>query len=197
MSLRYADFRFCNECQRGTPHNAKGGCATCRSRVRHAVRKAKASAQGSNLVRYSDVRRIADDLWSVMVRASHVGCVMCGAPSHPSKRQCAHGWSREERIIRFDPDNTFSLCPSCHRRHTPPGQLWLDWMLKYLGEERYGRLAYLSRVGGKLRLSDVHLVIVDAQQRIAALPEGENKTWAREREQAIGERMVRLGVRAA
>jgi hypothetical protein len=195
MGLRYAAFLFCEKCQRGTGHTKAGACSVCRGRQRRATRRAKSSAQGSNLARFGDVRKIADDLWSVWVRAAHERCEMCDAPFRPEAMDCAHGFSRAERAIRFDPTNTFALCSADHLRHTPPRQAWWDWMREYLGSGAYERLAYLSRIGGKFGLSDCHLVILDARQRIAALPEDERKAWARGREAAILERMVRLGVR--
>jgi hypothetical protein len=66
-----------------------------------------------------------------------------------------------------------------------------------LGEAVYGQLEYAARVGGKLRQSDLQLVVLDAQQRIAALPSGPRKEWALERQAAITERMVRMGIRSA
>jgi len=195
--MRPADWRFCETCKRGTGHTKQGACMACRSRVRKATRRAKASSQGSNLARFGDLLFIADALWSIWTRAKVTGCEMCGAPLHPDVLQCAHGFSRVERILRFRPDNTFGLCSSCHRRHTPPRQAWWDWMREHLGGEAYEHLEYLSRVGGRIRLSDLHLVILEAQQRIEALPAGPRREWAEEKAGRVLERMVRMGVRAA
>lgn len=197
MSLRYADFRHCEACGRGTPHNKRGVCAVCRAGRKRAVRKAKASTQGGCLARWSDLRGIADSLWSVWVRAAAPGCRMCGVPYDPDQLQNAHGYTREDRVIRFDPDNTFALCAADHRRHTPPRPAWYAWMCEQLGAERFNRLERLSMIGGKFGVGDLHAVILDAQQRIAALPSGPRKEWADERARVILERMVRLGVRAA
>jgi hypothetical protein len=187
---------WCETCGKVTPQTARRGCKLCRASARRAVRKLRAKGLGSNVARYGDVLRIADELWSAWVRASRDACEMCRVPLHPALLQCAHGYSREDRVIRFDPDNTFALCSGCHRRHTPARQPWYDWMRARLGD-RHDRLELASRTGGKVRLSHLQLVILDAEQRIASLPEGDRKAWALERAAKIGERMVRLGVRAA
>lgn len=195
--MRPADFRYCAACKRGTGHNRRGGCMVCQRGRKKAMRKAKASTQGGRLARWSDLRGIADELWSVWVRASSTGCRMCGAELPPGQLQNAHGWSRAERTIRYDPDNQSALCSACHRRNTPPGPAWFDWMRRRLGDERYARLERLSMIGGKFGVGDLHAVILDAQQRIQDLPEGPRKEWAQERARVILERMVRLGIRAA
>jgi hypothetical protein len=92
-----------------------------------------------------------------------------------------------ERSIRFDPDNTFALCSSCHRRHTPPRADWWDWMRERLIVREPGcatdaafiRLEMCSRArAGKLSALSLQAVIADARQRIEALPGGERKNWA-------------------
>jgi hypothetical protein len=195
--MRYSHRAWCDDCERETPRKKNGDCVVCTSKLRRAKRLMKAALTGKPLARFGDVLRVADELWSVWIRAFNYRCEMCGVPFEPKAMQCAHGFSREDRIIRFDPQNTFALCAACHRRHTPARQPWFDWMKQRCGEREYGRLEYASRVGGKLRQSDLELVILDAQSRITALPEGERKEWALERASSIGERMARLGVRAA
>ncbi len=195
--MRYSHRAWCDVQKRETDRRKNGDCVPCASNERQAKRKVKAATTGHPLVRFGDVLRSADDLWSVWLRAFNYRCEMCGVPYDPKAMQCAHGFSREDRVIRFDPKNTFALCAACHRRNTPARQPWFDWMKQRLGEHEYGRLEYASRVGGKLRQSDLQLVILDAQSRIAALPEGDRKAWALERVASITERMVRLGVRAA
>lgn len=203
MSLRPAEFRHCEACGRGTGHDKRGRCMVCKSKaksarretVRAEVNRALQASGAHPLVRYGDLLKVADTLWSTWLRAAGDGCVKCLTPLPPERLQCAHGITREDRVIRFDPDNTFRLCAACHRRHTPPRRDWDDWRLKHLGPERFARIDRLSRVGGKLTLSDLHLVVLDAQRRIAALPEGPRKAWARERVDKLGARVVRIGVR--
>jgi hypothetical protein len=194
--MRPADVRFCEQCRRGTGHNRKGECMVCRSRARRATKRAKLSNLGKPLARYGDLLKIADALWSVWVRAGPEACEMCGVPFAPDAMQCAHGITREDRVIRFEPTNTYALCSACHRRHTPPRQAWWDWMEAHVGQPAYAMLQRRSRAGGKLHTSDLQLVILDAQQRIAALPQSERKEWAQAKAETILERLVRLGVAA-
>jgi len=197
--LRYASVGHCDKCKKQTPHNRHGACAVCRSRGRRALRRVKATAQGHGLVRFGEVMKVADDLTSVAARAEVEGCRMCHTPLPPERLQLAHHVSRGRRHMRFHPDNYSILCAACHRRFTPaesnPG--WWVWLREErLGPEDYERLQLLARLGGELRLSDLELIILDAHARIAALPEGPRREWAVEREAAISERTVRMGIRS-
>lgn len=206
-----ADIRFCESCRRGTPHSRKGDCKTCSARVRKAGRLARRSVVGSPLASYSELLKVADALWSIWVRAYWPGCEMCGGPLDPDRLQCAHGFSRVEKTLRFDPDNTYALDASCHRRHTPPRQDWWDWMRMRLaarvsfsedaatiGAERYARLEMASRArGGKLSSYSLQAVIVEAQARIAALPEGDRKEWAKVKAERALSKLASFGSRCA
>lgn len=186
------DIRYCSKCKRGTPHSRKGDCKHCVSLRRRAARVAKRCVVGSPLVAYGKLLEAADKLWSIWLRAFWDGCEMCYAPLHPASLQCMHGFSRQDRAIRFAVDNTFAGCASCHRRHTPPGAAWWEWMRERLaarlrvgigqgGPDPFARLELASRMrGGKLTAYALHGVIADAQARIAALPEGPRKEWALE-----------------
>lgn len=197
MSLRYSSFVWCETCKRGTPRTVRGGCVVCRRGVRRAKRAVKSSAIGNNVVHANHVRKIAWDLWSVWIRALHETCEMCDTPLPPEALQGAHGWTREDRVIMFHDDNVFALCGGCHRKHGGHSRAWAAWMEEHLGAERYEALKTRATVAGRMRLSDYQLVILLAEQRIAALPAGPRKEWALERQRVIGERMVRLGVSAA
>lgn len=195
--MLYSTFEPCERCQRVTPRTKRGDCVKCRARLRRAKRKAKAVATGSNLERHGQLMEIADNLWSVWVRAAAAGCELCGVPFHPRDLQWAHGYTRRKLRIRYHLDNGFALCPADHRRHTPPGPEWYEWMQQHLGVDRFRALSLCASAGPKLTTSVLHLVMLDARQRIAALPETERKEWARVREAVILEDFVRLGVRAA
>jgi len=198
--LRYASVGHCDKCRKQTPHNRRGACAVCRSRGRRALRRVKATAQGSRFAPFGEVMKIADALWSTWARASVTGCRLCTIPLPPEQLQWAHHESRGAkglRHLRYHDLNWSILCGLCHRRHTPPGPEWWAWLREErLGPEDYERLQLLARLGGKLRLSDLELIILDAHARIAALPEGPRREWAVEREAAISERTVRMGIRS-
>lgn len=195
--MRYEALEWCGACKASTPHNRRSVCLTCRSRARKANRAAKASNIGAPLLRHTDLLKAADALWSIWLRAYHVACEVCETPLHPDSLQCMHGWTRTERAVRFEPSNTFAGCAPCHRAHTPPRIGWYDWMRERLGEAEYARVEQMARAGGKLRTSDLQLVVLDARARIVKLPEGDRKAWAQAKEAKVMERMVRLGGMAA
>lgn len=199
----------CDACKRKTRHTAKG-CAVCRARLRKAKRLAKRSVVGSPLQSYSKLRAVADALWSVWVRARWGCCEMCGARPGYEGLQNAHGWSRTRRSMQFEVDNTFSLCQKCHRRHTPAGPQFYEWMRERLflrdkltlrgaqlvdmfgpgvvrsrANEAYLRLELMSQTRGGLKSDALHGVIADATARIHALPAGPGREWAEERMRAI------------
>lgn len=199
-----ADVRYCERCKRGRPHTRRGECKWCLSSRRRAKRRVRQGAIGTALESYRELLEAADRAWSAWVRAASDACEMCRAPLPPSALQCAHGFSRVERAIRFDPDNTFALCAACHRRHTPPRADWWDWMRERLqqrlalghgraGADAYTRLELASRArGGKLTAVALTAVIADARQRIEALPEGDRKEWARETTERALARLTRF-----
>lgn len=196
-----ADIRYCEHCRRARPHNRQGDCKECKSRRKRAARVARSSTVGQPLIRYGVLLKAADDAWSVWLRAFWPYCEMCQAFVHPHGLQCAHGFSRVERVIRFDPDNTFALCPSCHRRHTPPRADWWEWMQARLarrarlglvrgGADPFTRLQLASKArGGKLTAYALHGVLADVRARIAQLTEGERKEWAEARLAQILDRL--------
>jgi len=192
---RIYDFRFCLSCKRGTPHT-KRGCAVCRKNLTSAIRKAKKVTLGSPLATHGQMMKLADELWSVWVRASVGGCAMCGAPLPPEKLQWAHHWSRSMKRIRYHLDNASVLCFDCHRRHTPPGPDWFEWVERRIGSERYEMLKVYSKIGPKLTTEVALAVMLDALRRIATLPAGPRAEWAALRGASINEKYVRLGVSA-
>lgn len=201
MSLRYADFRHCERCAKGTPHDARGRCVLCRSGQKRAARRAKLSNLGQPLARHNDLRKIADALWSVWVRAAHDRCEMCGAQLPPEQLQNAHGISREDRAVRYDEDNQFALDSGCHRSQTPPKGDWdliVERMLTARGQDGSAAWAAVKRRSRSYKLTSdaVQLLIINARQRIEGLPEGQRKTWALERAAKTLERHVTLGVRS-
>lgn len=153
--------------------------------VRALKRKAKVRMLGSPLVSYRKLQSVADELWSVWVRAYGPDCEVCHVYFHPSAMQCMHGWSRRFKATRFHPDNTFRGCAPCHRRNTPAGPDWYDWMEQRLGSDKFRTTKRLAATRTKLTTSDLHLVILDARTRIAALPSNERKGWALEMEARI------------
>ena len=61
-------------------------------------------------------------------------CVCCGSFEFI---QCAHGFSRSYRAVRWDDRNAFPLCRACHVRFTHRPLEWDQWL-----RERWGALEY-------------------------------------------------------
>lgn len=181
----------CEVCRHTTPHDRRGHCRLCRRRERRALRAVKRSAIGANLPRFAQVRKLADDLVSVWIRARAPGCAMCGAALPPEALQWAHHRTRGLRGLRYHPLNYSALCGPCHVAHSfgRRRQEWESWLLEErLGAADYERLGFLERVRGRLSVSDCQLAALEARQGIAALPPGPRRAWARAREEAILER---------
>lgn len=192
-------------------------CMFCRRRLRARARVAKGEKIGTRqpqpkgLARWGDRLHVADSLYSVALRAEAAlgllwsrvghdaavvhpaGCEMCGAwAGQPERLQNAHGWSRTSRAIMFHPHNTFALCYPCHRRHTPRNSdaveapVWRAWCERAVGTEAWLRVC--AAKSASRRGQDLAAVVLDCRQRIAALPLGDVREWAQEREAAIMQR---------
>lgn len=147
---------------------------------------------------YGVERELADDLSKIIVRAEHAlgiaqrragvakapGCELCGAfAGEPKCLQWAHGITRGRIAIRYHPDNTFALCAACHMRYTYAlRHEWDSVHRAMIGGVVYARLLAANR-GGR-RSVDLALVILDAEARISALPDGSVRDWALERRDA-------------
>jgi 5-methylcytosine-specific restriction endonuclease McrA len=89
--------------------------------------------------------RRADILWSKYVR-TEAGwkCQNCGKQCDPSgspRLECAHYFGRRNESVRFDPENTFALCSSCHRHFHDEKQDHTTFMIKKIGQARFDALA--------------------------------------------------------
>lgn len=71
----------------------------------------------------------ADTIFSLIIRAPGY-CAECG--SH-YRLQCAHGFSRRYRNVRWDERNAWCLCSACHMRFTHRPLEWDEWMLDRMG----------------------------------------------------------------
>ena len=100
---------------------------------------------------WSNIKRDkADILFSNYIRQkAGWKCVKCGKlckidGSWVAKLEASHYWSRSHEGTRFDEDNVWSLCGSCHkrmggRRKEENGEYDL-WLKEKLGQERYNQL---------------------------------------------------------
>ena len=71
-----------------------------------------------------------DTLFSLLVRSAG-RCSNCGKSEF---LQCAHGFSRRYRAVRFDTRNAWPLCRGCHVYFTHRPLEWDEWMRSELGD---------------------------------------------------------------
>jgi hypothetical protein len=76
----------------------------------------------------------ADRLFSLLVR--EVGHCEAVGP-HSGNLQCAHGFSRRYKNVRYNRLNAFCLCAGHHTFYTHRPLEWDDWFLERVGYEVY------------------------------------------------------------
>jgi hypothetical protein len=92
-----------------------------------------------------------DALFSKIVRSTG-SCQHCGSPV---SLQCAHGFSRRYRAVRWDLRNAFALCAGCHLYFTMRPLEWDDWLRARWGDELYTALRVLALSAPNPKLTDV------------------------------------------
>lgn len=93
-----------------------------------------------------DYSKQCDVLFSQVVRARGK-CESGRLARHSGVLQCAHGFSRRYRAVRWDERNAWSLCAACHVFFTHHPIEWTDWMIDRLGAEQYEELRQLALHG--------------------------------------------------
>ena len=96
--------------------------------------------------------READRLFSLLIRGRDKTCQECGTTAY---LQCAHGFSRRYRVIRWDPRNAWALCRGCHLRFTVRPLEWDEWLLNRWGAELYAEMRATALNGTVPDLDDV------------------------------------------
>lgn len=99
-----------------------------------------------------------DRLFSVLVRADGT-CVHCGATD---SLQCAHGFSRRYRNVRWDRRNAFCLCQRCHMFFTHRPLEWDEWLVDRWGAELYGEIRARALSGERVDLDQARDEVVAA-----------------------------------
>jgi hypothetical protein len=84
--------------------------------------------------------RKADALFSKVIR-SKGGCANCPTVEN---LQCAHGFSRRYRSVRWDERNAFALCRGCHVYFTHRPLEWDEWLRRVWGDDLYAVLRTLA-----------------------------------------------------
>lgn len=104
-----------------------------------------------------------DELFSLQVRS--VGrCEADDGRPHNGNLQCAHGFSRSYKAIRWEPRNAFSLCGAHHTHYTHHPIEWDLWMLDRLGVETYTELRTQALTH---RTPDLELVLAELRAGVS------------------------------
>lgn len=135
-----------------------------RPRVVCSIRGCKRPPKTAGMCRTHAVER-ADKLFSGLIR-SHGGC-QSGRDSHLGVLQCAHGFSRSYKAVRWDERNAWSLCAGCHVYFTHHPLEWDEWMLDRMGFETYWSVRTLALSHEVPDLADVIASLDDLTERMA------------------------------
>ena len=95
--------------------------------------------------------KTADALFGKIIR-SRGRCEHCGTTSD---LQCAHGFSRRYRAVRWDERNAFALCRADHLFFTMRPLEWDDWLVDRWGWVLYGEMRELAQKGRNPVLKEV------------------------------------------
>ena len=94
-----------------------------------------------NAFRYKKISRSgADDAFSLAIRLrANCTCERCGAVyvhNNMKELHCSHNYGRENKQVRFHPDNAFALCQDCHRWFARSKVESTQWYQAKLGQEK-------------------------------------------------------------
>ena len=110
--------------------------------------------------------RKANILWRDLIRAKEPSC-LCPRCLKRCWHDAAHIFTKGAYpAMRFELDNGAPLCRPCHRRIDSDHMAKLEFALRYLGLERYARLALMSQGRGKC---DMPLALMYLQQQTARI----------------------------
>ena len=104
----------------------------------------------------------ADALFGKLIRSPGF-CVTCGSTD---TIQCAHGFSRSYRSVRWDFRNAFAQCRSCHFHFTNHPLEWDDWLRDKWGADLYAEMKALAL---SYRKVDMPALIADLKERVARM----------------------------
>lgn len=112
-----------------------------------------------------DYSKQCDVLFSQVVRS--IGkCESGRLARHSGVLQCAHGFSRRYRAVRWDHRNAWCFCSACHVYFTHHPIEWDAWMRQTMGEDLYEEVRLLALAGVRPDLQ-VLLVELRAEARAA------------------------------
>lgn len=107
-----------------------------------------------------------DRLFSLIIRAGGK-CESGRLARHGGTLQCAHGFSRSYKAIRWDRRNAWCLCSACHVYFTHRPLEWDMWLVEQWGADLYAEMRALA-LGGELRdLEELHTELKEAMTAAA------------------------------
>lgn len=107
-----------------------------------------------------------DDLFPVIVKS--IGrCEADDGRECKGWLECAHGFPRGYRAVRWDHRNAWSLCCAHHKYYTHHPLEWTDWMRARMGEDLYEEVRVLALAGVLPDLPALVLELKDLARQVA------------------------------
>lgn len=101
-----------------------------------------------------NLTKACDVLFSQLVRS--VGrCEASDGHDCSGPLQCAHGFSRRYRAVRWDRRQCWCLCAGHHMRYTHNPIAWDLWMQERMGEDLYQEVRSLALGGERVDLKNL------------------------------------------
>ena len=134
--------------------------------------------------------RPADKWWSWVVRWEARKCEF-GVKCIPQERknletgeldinylECVHYFTRKKESTRFDRENTYSGCKSCHQYFHRFPEKHKEWMIKRLGQRGFDLLTIRANTSlkGTKEMQD-SMVLIYCKQELPKLKERGNDGW--------------------
>lgn len=96
-------------------------------------------------------------------------CHICGSTE---RLQCAHGFSRRYRAVRWDFRNAWCLCAKDHVFYTHHPLEWTEWLREQWGDVLYAEMLALALSGVRPELKELlaQLRAIEAGRTQAANP---------------------------
>ena len=101
----------------------------------------------------------ADAIFGKIIRAPG-WCINCGSTE---VIQCAHGFSRSYRAVRWDDRNAFPLCRGCHVKYTHRPLEWDEWLRHWWGDQTYSDVRALALTHVR---PDLDALVVELRERV-------------------------------
>jgi len=121
------------------------------------------------------LKKKADKLWAEYIKSrQNFTCEKCDRSDR--QIQYHHFYGRRIMATRYDPDNGFCLCASCHKldihsAHEDPQTFW-EWAVVYRGSVWYHEIMKRSKQIVHYKIFDYLEIIKDLQNKIIGL-----ETW--------------------